>query len=214
MTTLVGEFIVLRPMRADDAKLLFESASEKQIWEFTSKKVSTLDGMEAVVKGAVLAYEKGTELPFVIERRTDGKVLGSTRFTNIDLENGSLEIGWTWLHPSVWRTIVNTEAKRLLLTYAFETLGIRRVQFCVDGRNERSQRAVKRLGAVQEGILRKHRIVADDFIRDTVVFSILDSEWDEVKLRFECASPPELSGKVIDEMSRCEHYHQEVDVIS
>ncbi|MEK6192108.1 MAG: GNAT family protein [Chloroflexota bacterium] len=117
--------------------------------------------------------------------RTSGRAVGSTRFGDIAPEHGRVEIGWTWIAPSRQRSAVNTEAKLLQLTYAFDMLGAGRVAFKTDLRNERSQRAIERLGAVREGVLRRHIKLPDGHVRDTVYYSILADEWPAVKARLE-----------------------------
>lgn len=111
------------------------------------------------------------------------QIVGSTSYLNISLQNRSLEIGGTWLDPKVWRSSVNTECKYLLLKYGFEELNLIRVQFRTDTRNERSNRAIRRIGAQFEGTLRQEMIMHDGYIRDTHVYSILDKEWESVKAR-------------------------------
>ncbi len=125
------------------------------------------------------------QLPFAILETAKGKVIGSTRYLNIRPEHRSLEIGWTWLGQNWQRTAINTETKLLLLSHAFEKLGCVRVEFKTDTRNERSQRALQRIGATKEGVLRNHMIVQDDFVRDSVYFSVISSEWLEIKERLE-----------------------------
>ena len=125
------------------------------------------------------------QLPFAIVETAKDKVIGSTRYLNIRPEHRSLEIGWTWLGQNWQRTAINTETKLLLLSHAFEKLGCVRVEFKTDTRNERSQRALQRIGATKEGVLRNHRIVQDDFVRDSVCFSVISSEWLEIKERLE-----------------------------
>ena len=128
---------------------------------------------------------RGTDLPFVAIHLESGRVAGATRYLNMLPEHRGLEIGGTWYGLEFQRTAVNTECKYLLLKYAFETLGCIRVQFKTDLRNERSQRAIERIGAVKEGILRNHMILPDGRYRHSVFYSILDSEWPEVKKRLE-----------------------------
>ena len=125
------------------------------------------------------------QLPFAIVETAKDKVIGSTRYLNIRPEHRSLEIGWTWPGQNWQRTAINTETKLLLLSHAFEKLGCVRVEFKTDTRNERSQRALQRIGATKEGVLRNHRIVQDDFVRDSVCFSVISSEWLEIKERLE-----------------------------
>jgi RimJ/RimL family protein N-acetyltransferase len=114
-----------------------------------------------------------------------GEAIGSTRFGDISPHDGRVEIGWTWIAPSHQRTAVNTEAKLLQLAYAFEELGATRVALKTDARNERSQRAIERIGGVREGVLRKHLRLPDGFIRDTVYYSILADEWPDARRRLE-----------------------------
>jgi RimJ/RimL family protein N-acetyltransferase len=123
------------------------------------------------------------QVPFAIVETAKGKVVGSTRYMNICNDNKSLEIGWTWLGQEWQRTHINTDVKLLLLSHAFERLGCLRVEFKTDERNLNSQRALERMGATREGVLRKHMIVQKDFSRNSVYFSVIDSEWPEVKQR-------------------------------
>jgi RimJ/RimL family protein N-acetyltransferase len=129
--------------------------------------------------------EKGTDLPFVVVHLASGRIAGATRYLNIVPRDRGLEIGGTWYGLEFQRTGVNTECKYLLLRYAFEILGAIRVQLKTDLRNERSQRAIERIGAVKEGILRNHMILPDGTIRNSVFYSIIDSEWPAVKMRLE-----------------------------
>ena len=125
------------------------------------------------------------QIPFAIIERGKHKVAGSTRYLNIRPEHLSVEIGWTWLGQEWQRTAVNTETKLLLLRHAFERLGCLRVEFKTDARNLRSQRALERIGASREGVLRKHMVVQEDFSRDSVYFSVIDDDWPEVEKRLE-----------------------------
>ncbi len=113
------------------------------------------------------------------------KIVGSTRFLDISISHRHAEIGWTWLAPHVWRTRINTECKYLLLRHGFETLDLIRVQLKTDRRNLTSQQAIERIGGQKEGILRKHRIMPNGYIRDSVYYSILDEEWPLVKTRLQ-----------------------------
>jgi RimJ/RimL family protein N-acetyltransferase len=135
-------------------------------------------------------------LPFAIVEADKDKVVGSTRYLNIRPEHRALEIGWTWLGQDWQRTAVNTEAKLLLLSHAFERLGCVRVEFKTDARNERSQRALQRIGAIREGVLRNHMIVQGNYARDSVYFSVIAAEWPDVKARLQALAnraPPPLS---------------------
>ena len=128
---------------------------------------------------------RGVSLPFATTDANSGTVLGSTRFGNIDVNNLRVEIGWTWLTPTSQRTGANREAKYLMLRHAFETWGVRRIEFKTHHRNLQSQTALSRLGAIQEGVLRKHIIMPDGSARDSVYFSIVDDEWPAIKARLE-----------------------------
>jgi RimJ/RimL family protein N-acetyltransferase len=129
--------------------------------------------------------EKGTDLPFTVVHLASGRVAGATRYLNIMPKDRGLEIGGTWYGLEFQRTPVNTECKYLLLRHAFEKLGAIRVQLKTDLRNERSQRAMERIGALREGILRNHMILPDGRYRDSVIYSILDTEWVQVKKNLE-----------------------------
>ena len=147
--------------------------------------INTLEDMRGWVLDILSRAEKGTDLPFVAIHLASGRVAGATRYLNIMPNDRGLEIGGTWYGPEFQRTVVNTECKYLLLRHAFETLGCIRVQFKTDLRNERSQKAIERIGAVKEGVLRNHMILPDGHIRHSVFYSVLDTEWPEVKKRLE-----------------------------
>ena len=183
--TLTGERARLVPMEAGHAEALFEAARDPDIWAYMPLRVTNRTDMVRIVEEALRAQAQGTDVPYVIEDRETGRVVGSTRFCDITLPHRSLEIGWTWLSPQVWRTRINTECKYLLLRHAFETLDLLRVQLKTDARNLRSQRAIERLGAVKEGVLRHHRVLPDGYVRDSVYYSILAEEWPGVKARLE-----------------------------
>jgi RimJ/RimL family protein N-acetyltransferase len=130
--------------------------------------------------------EAGTDLPFAVIDKASGRIIGSTRFRDICMKHMKLEIGGTWYAPEYQRSGINLESKYLLLRHAFETFGILRVQFKTDIRNAASRRSLEKMGAVQEGILRRSAIMPDGVIRDTAIYSILDTEWDGVKQGIEC----------------------------
>ncbi|MEW8972512.1 MAG: GNAT family protein [Mesobacillus sp.] len=178
---LDGNTVKLLPMETSHLDGLWEAGHNQSIWEFTSSKIRNKAEMNKVIEFAIAEREKGTQIPFVVLDKVTGKIAGSTRFLDLSEAHKSLEIGWTWYSPDYWRTRVNTESKYLLLQYAFEKMGVNRVQFCTDSRNVRSQAAIARLGAEREGVLRKHRIIADGYVRDTVIFSILKEEWPRIK---------------------------------
>ncbi|RDU36488.1 GNAT family N-acetyltransferase [Neobacillus piezotolerans] len=178
---IVGQNVILEPMEDSHCDSLWEAGKPTEIWAYMATKIYTKLEMEQAVETALAEKKKGTQFPFIIRRKTDGKIIGSTRYLDISPQNRSLEIGWTWLNPSAWRTSVNTECKYLLLKTAFEELGFNRVQLKTDGRNLVSQKAIERIGATKEGVLRQERKLQDGYLRDTVVYSILASEWPLVK---------------------------------
>ena len=182
---LVGTAVKLVPLEKIHEQELYEAAKPKEIWEHLPVKVHSPSDMKRLIESALKAKQEGRELPFAVFDIESHSILGSTRFLDISLPNKSVEIGWTWYHPSVWRTRVNTECKYLLLKYCFEELKLHRVQFKTDVRNNRSRAAIKRLGATQEGITRKHMVLPDGYVRDSVIFSIIDDEWPFVKKRLE-----------------------------
>ena len=183
---LMGRRARLVPMTPAHASALLEAGRDPAIWTYLPCHAKTLADMEDLVAEALARRDAGVDFPFVVLDRHDGdRVVGSTRFCDIDPANRSLEIGWTWLTPDVWRTRINSECKYLLLGHAFETLGAIRVFLKTDARNVRSQKAIERIGAIKEGVWRKHRILPDGFIRDSVYYSILDDEWPAIKARLE-----------------------------
>jgi len=190
---LYGQQVRLEPLDHRHADHLFEEAQSDDIWRYMPvPRPESRDAVVSLIEKAWKAASEGVELPFaIIDDRTD-RAIGSTRFLEIRRSDRALEIGWTWLGRKWQRTGVNTEAKYLLLRHAFEELGALRVQFRIDGRNERSQRAVERLGAMKEGVLRRHRLTWDAVYRDTVYYSILDGEWADVKRRLDGLLPAPL----------------------
>ena len=183
---LTGKHVRLEPMTEDHAPGLAEIGAGQTFWDFMLYgNINTVDDMRNWVKDILSRAEKGTDLPFVAIHLASGRVAGATRYLNIMPKDRGLEIGGTWYGTEFQRTPVNTECKYLLLQHAFETLGCIRVQLKTDSRNERSQKAIKRIGAVKEGVLRNHMILPDGRYRHSVFYSILDSEWPGVKKRLE-----------------------------
>jgi RimJ/RimL family protein N-acetyltransferase len=182
---LIGKRVKLIPLEIEHTHDLFEAGKYPEIWTYIARRGTTLNEIQNLVQGAIVAREKGQELPFVIVDQCTNRIVGSTRFLNISKPNKSLQIGSTWLTPEVWRTRINTECKYLLLHHCFETLSTLRVEIVTDSRNIRSQKAIERLGAVKEGVLRKHRIMPDGFVRDSIFYSIIAQEWEKVKVRLE-----------------------------
>ena len=183
--TLRGSVVALEPMRMDHVDALTRVGLDPELWRWIPSSVSSAEEMRGYVATALDEQRRGVSLPFVIVARGTKQVVGSTRYGNIDLANRRLEIGWTWVTAAHQRTAVNTEAKLLLLTHAFERLKVHRVELKTDALNLKSRAAIARLGAVEEGTLRKHLVTSTGRIRDTVYFSIIDTEWPAVKRRLE-----------------------------
>ncbi|OWA35853.1 hypothetical protein B9G55_08155 [Saccharibacillus sp. O16] len=184
-TTLTGSIIALVPLEESHRLELCRVLYDPRIWEHTWLRFASIEELEQDFNRALAGQADGTRLPFAIVHRQSGAVIGTTSFGDIDVHNHGIEIGWTSLSPDYWRTGVNTECKYLLLRYGFEKLNALRVQFSVSSYNLRSQRAVERLGAIKEGVLRKHRIEPGGRVHDNVFYSILAEEWSGVKQRLE-----------------------------
>jgi N-acetyltransferase len=183
---LTGEHVRLEPMTEEHIPGLAEIGMGQPFWHFmVYGNINTPDDMRNWVLDILSRAKNGTDLPFVAIHLASGRVAGATRYLNITPKDRGLEIGGTWYGPEFQRTAVNTECKYLLLCHAFETLGCIRVQLKTDLRNERSQRAIERIGAVKEGALRNHMILPDGRYRHSVFYSILDTEWPEVKKHLE-----------------------------
>ena len=183
--TLAGPPVRLEPLNLAHLPGLARVGLDPQLWTLVPTPMSTLADMQAYVERALDEQARGVSLPFAIVVPASGEVVGSTRYGAIDRANRRLEIGWTWVARAHQRTPVNTAAKRLLLGHAFETLGAMRVELKTDALNTTSRNAILRIGATQEGIFRKHLITASGRVRDTVYFSILDTEWPEAKRRLD-----------------------------
>ena len=178
---LKGEHVTLRPIKLEDRCSLNEAANDGELSKLWYTAVPSELNMQSYITQAINQQDNKKSLAFTIICSTTGKVLGSSRFCNIDLQNNRLEIGYTWYRKSAQRTQVNTETKLLMLKYAFEELKSVAVEFRTHWMNQRSRNAILRLGAKQDGILRNHRIMDDGSMRDTVVYSIIESEWLAVK---------------------------------
>jgi len=183
---LAGKIVRLEPTAEAHIPGLTEAGREESIWKYMLYgDLTRADSMAAWVRGLIDLRSHGTDLPFTVFHLASGRIAGATRYLDIRPAHRSLEIGGTWYAVEFQHTMVNTECKYLLLGYAFETLGCIRVQLKADARNERSLRAIERLGAVREGVLRNHYILPDGVYRESVVYSILDTEWPAVKSRLE-----------------------------
>lgn len=178
---LRGELVELQPLQASHRADLLQAAADGELWNMTLTVVPGEATVDKYIATALEGRAAGSVMPFVIVVRASGQVIGTTRFWKLDAANRKLEIGHTWLGQSFQRSGVNTEAKFLLLRHAFEVLGCVRVQFTTDEINARSRAAILRIGARQEGIVRHERIMPDGRKRNSVRFSIIDDEWEEVK---------------------------------
>ncbi|MDI3285660.1 GNAT family protein [Polyangium sp. 15x6] len=183
--TLQGRHVRLEPLTLAHAPALLAAlAEDASIWQWMSiEPPLSLEAMEMHIRSALEAQASGGQVAFVQVSLVDGLACGATRYLNISRNDLGLEIGWTWIGKRWQRTAINTEAKFLLLRHAFEVLGAARVQLKTDARNLQSQAAIARIGGVREGVLRKYQKTRGDFLRDTVMFSILDDTWPAVKER-------------------------------
>lgn len=164
---------------------LAEVGLDAELWRWTTTLIRTTEELRAYVETALDEQRRGVSLPFVTVERASGRVVGSTRFANIDRENRKAEIGWTWVGRAWQRTPVNTEAKYLMFAHAFERWGCVRVELKTDSLNERSRAAILRVGAREEGTLRNHMITHTGRLRHSVYFSVIASEWPAVRAALE-----------------------------
>ncbi len=183
--SLKGSRVNLRPLEAGDASALVAAASDGALWNLSVTVVPDANSVSRYIGAALAGEAAGSTRPFAITLTDSGAVVGSTRFWKMDPENRKLEIGHTWLAGSWQRSFVNTEAKYLMLRFAFEVLGCVRAQFTTDELNERSRAAILRLGAMEEGIIRHERIMPDGRRRNSARFSIIDPEWPAIRQRLE-----------------------------
>jgi N-acetyltransferase len=183
--TLQGSHVRLEPMSMDHHTGLCDVAFDESLWQWIPTAVRTPDDVSDYIESALRDQCAGLAVPFITVERSTSRVIGSTRFANISRPDRRLEIGWTFLARPWQRTAINTEAKYLMLRHAFETWNCHRVELKTDALNDRSRRAIQRLGAKEEGTLRCHTHTHTGRMRDTVYYSILRTEWDEVKHRLE-----------------------------
>jgi RimJ/RimL family protein N-acetyltransferase len=180
---LSGDFVDLIPLEIKHFSALELISKDKRIWEFYSRDGSEPDNFLSIFTDALIERDKGNQFPFVIIRRQEQKIIGSTRFMDIQPKHKKLEIGWTWLQPECWATPVNLECKLLLLTFCFEQLMTVRVQLKTDENNWRSRKAIEKIGAHFEGILRNDMIRDNHTYRNSAYYSIIESEWRDRKNR-------------------------------
>jgi N-acetyltransferase len=183
--TLEGSVVRLEPIRGDHAELFWDVAKNDldDIFRWIPYAMKTREDFQKLINKAFAEQERGESVVFATVERTSGQTIGSTRFMNIDRANRRVEIGSTWIAPAWQRTAVNSEAKYLMLRHAFEAWGCMRVELKTDALNQKSRNAILRIGAKEEGTLRRHTLTWTGRVRDTVYFSILDNEWPEVKER-------------------------------
>ena len=182
---LSGRLIRLEPLSEAHFMALIEAGRDPSIWTNLPLDGSDPLKLSRELGNALLNRVQGTQYPFTIIRQADDLIIGSTRFFDLFPEHKKLEIGWTWYTPEVWGLGYNIECKLLLLTYAFETLSVNRVQLKTRDTNARSRAAIEKIGAHFEGLLRRDRVTADGTVKDTVLYSIIKEEWPEVKARLQ-----------------------------
>lgn len=178
--TLENDKIKLIPLEVHHSAALLE-ANNPEIWAFMFNEITTHEQMDQWVTAAIQLRDQQTALPFAVVLKEQNRIIGSTRVFEINLSQKSCELGSTWYSKDHQRSFVNSNCKYLILRYCFESLGMLRVQLKTDERNHRSQKAIERLGAVKEGVLRKERILSDGYVRNAILYSIIDEEWPSVK---------------------------------
>ena len=183
--TLEGTHVRLELLSLDHHAALCEVGLDAELWRWTTADVRSPEDLRRYIQRALQEQREGKALPFATVERSSGKPVGSTRFGSIEPEHRRVEIGWTWIGREWQRTAINTEAKYLMLRHAFEVWGAQRVEFKTHAMNYRSRTAIARLGAKEEGTMRKHMISERGVPRDTVYFSIIDTEWPDVRAGLE-----------------------------
>jgi RimJ/RimL family protein N-acetyltransferase len=183
---LHGQNVSIEPLTKSDREALYEIGREADDWRYMPRTCfRSREDVSDWIDQALELQATGEQVCFVLRTPDGNRLMGSTRFMVIRKPHRGLEIGWTWLGREFQRTVVNTETKFLLLRHCFEELGAMRVEFKTDSRNLRSQNAIERIGAVREGVFRHHMIAQNNYVRDSVYFSIVDTEWPNVKLHLE-----------------------------
>jgi N-acetyltransferase len=182
---LSGKHVRLEPLIMEHEARLCEVALDPELWRWTSTALTCPDDVRRYIQTALKGQEEGTIVPFATIDLASGRVIGSTRFAHIEQRHRKAEIGWTWIAQPWQRTPINTEAKYLMLRHAFENWGCIRVELLTNALNAKSRAAIERIGAKYEGSLRNHMIMPSGSIRDTVVYSIIESEWAAVKSELE-----------------------------
>ena len=184
-TRLEGQIVVLEPLEARHEEGLCAAAQHAEIWKWLAPVGDSREFFSAWMAASLAESRAGREGVFATVDRASGEPIGSTRYLNVREAHRGVEIGWTWLTPSMWRTGANVEAKLLMLEHAFERLQCMRVEFKTDARNERSRAALAALGAQFEGILRKHMVMPGVGVRDSAYYSVIEEEWPQVRTNLE-----------------------------
>ena len=183
---LQNDIVTLRAVTLDDAPQLLRAGAFPEIWTHMSNELTTLERVESFIDTMDAARQRGTAFSFVVIDNATNEIVGSTSYSDIDTQHRRLEVGYTWYTPAVWRSAINTNCKYVLLQFAIEELEMQRVQIKTGHENERSQRAIERLGATKEGILRNHMIQRNGKTRHTVMYSVTAEDWyTRVKAHFE-----------------------------
>lgn len=183
--TLQGNLVRLEPLSMDHFPSLAAIAFHPEIWRWMADRMESEDDLRSYIQTALNAAAANAVMPWATRSKRDDRIIGSTRFADIQAVNRTLEIGWTWMHPDYQRSGINVEAKYLQLRHAFEVMGARRVAFKTHHQNLKSQTAIQALGAKHEGIFRNHVIMPDGSPRHSYWYSIIAEEWPEVKTRLE-----------------------------
>lgn len=184
-TTLVGKNITLEPLALSHAEGLCAAGKAVQIWNYMIRPVfESVEDTEGWINQALEDAKGGLQIPFIIKKTDDGTVVGSTRYLDIQLPNRSLEVGWTFISPEYWGKSIGVEMKYLMFCEAFDS-GFIRVQLKTDSRNHRAMKHIEKVGAIKEGVLRKHMLTGDGVQRNTVYYSIIEEEWPQAKANLE-----------------------------
>ncbi len=182
---LQGQRVRLEPITLDHLPELAEVAFAPELWQWTTVRIDTTEDLRAYMLAGIVLAQTGSAMPWITRSLADGRVVGSTRFADINREYRTMELGWTWVHPGYQRTGINVEAKYLQLTHAFEVMGAHRVALKTHHNNLKSQQAMRDMGAKYEGTFRNHMIMPDGSLRHSVWFSVIRDEWPEVKAGME-----------------------------
>lgn len=179
-----NDIVKLRPVQMSDIEAIANAANDERIWEHMSVTLLTQVAVENYIENAIKEREKGISYMFVVIEKNTDNIVGCTSFLDISFPHKRLEIGATWYNPTVWRSAINTNCKFLLFQYCFEVLDLNRIQIKTGHENYRSQKAIERIGAIKEGVLRNHMIRKEGTIRHTIMYSVIVEDWEKLKTRF------------------------------